>query len=56
MVYNGDVCIHANYSILSKVFAIMYGASFPRLKENKNPTNARPDWKNPVIYELERIE
>jgi uncharacterized repeat protein (TIGR04076 family) len=53
---NGDVCIYANYSILSKVFAIMYVASFPRLKESKNPTDACPDEKNPVIYELERIE
>ncbi|PNX49684.1 MAG: hypothetical protein BV457_00630 [Thermoplasmata archaeon M9B1D] len=52
----GDVCIHANYSIIPKAFAIMYGASFPRLKESENPTNACPDGKNPVIYELERIE
>jgi len=34
----------------------MYGASLSRLKESKNSTNASPDGKNPVIYELERIE
>ena len=52
----GDVCIHALYSILPKAFAIMYGASFPWLKEGENPTHACPDGKNPVIFELERIE
>ena len=52
----GDVCIHALYSILPKAFAIMYGASFPWIKEGENPTHACPDGKNPVIFELERIE
>ena len=52
----GDVCIHALYSILPKAFAIMYGASFPWLKEGENPRHACPDGKNPVIFELERIE
>jgi uncharacterized repeat protein (TIGR04076 family) len=52
----GDICIHALYSIFPKAFAIMYGASFPWLKNNENPRHACPDGENPVIFELEKIE
>lgn len=52
----GNICIHALYSMLPKVFAIMYGASFPWLKKYENPKHACPDGKNPVIFELEKIE
>jgi uncharacterized repeat protein (TIGR04076 family) len=52
----GDICVHALYSILPKVFAVMYGASFPWLKNGENPKHACPDGENPVIFELERVE
>ena len=52
----GNICIHALYSIIPKAFAIMYGASFPWLKKDENPKHACPDGENPVIFELERIE
>jgi len=52
----GDICIHALYSILPKAFAMMYDASFPWLKEGENPKHACPDGKNPVIFELEKID
>ena len=52
----GKICIHALYSILPKAFAVMYGAKFPWVKEGENPKHACPDGKNPVIFEIERIE
>lgn len=52
----GNICIHALYSILPKAFAIMYGAKFQWIKEGENPKHACPDGKNPVIFELERIK
>jgi len=52
----GNICIHALYSMLPKIFAIMYGASFPWVKKGENPKHACPDGKNPVIFEIEKIE
>lgn len=52
----GDICLHALYSIIPKAFAIMYGASFPWLKNDENPKHACPDGQNPVIFELELID
>ena len=52
----GKICIHALYSMLPKAFALMYGAKFPWVKEGQNPKHACPDGKNPVIFELEKIE
>ena len=52
----GNICLHALYSIITKAFAILYGASFPWLKEGENPKHACPDGENPVIFELEKIE
>lgn len=52
----GNICLHALYSLLPKAFAIMYGATFPWLKSFENPRHACPDGKNPVIFEFERIE
>jgi uncharacterized repeat protein (TIGR04076 family) len=53
---DGKICIHALYSMLPKVFAIMYGAEFPWVKDAENPKHACPDGVNPVIFELEKIE
>jgi len=52
----GNICIHALYSILPKAFAMLYDAEFPWLKEGEKPKHACPDGKNPVIFELEKIE
>jgi len=52
----GNICIHALYSMIPKVFAMMYDAKFPWVKEGENPRHACPDGKNPVIFELEKIE
>ncbi len=51
----GKICIHALYSMLPKVFAIMYGADFPWVKIGEKPRHACPDGKNPVIFEFEKI-
>lgn len=52
----GKICIHALYSIIPKVFAMMYGAKFPWVSEDDNPKHACPDGYNPVIFELELVK
>jgi uncharacterized repeat protein (TIGR04076 family) len=52
----GKICIHALYSILPKVYAMMYGAKFPWVKEGQKPTHACPDAKNPLVFELKKID
>lgn len=52
----GKICIHALYSMLPKVFAMMYGAKFSWISDDENPKHACPDGYNPVIFELEKIE
>lgn len=51
----GRICIHAMYSVLPKVFAMMYGAKFPWLKDPDIATHACPDASNPVVFEINRI-
>jgi len=52
----GKICIHALYSMLPAVFAMMYDAQFPWLEENPDKkTHACPDAYNPLIFEIERI-
>jgi uncharacterized repeat protein (TIGR04076 family) len=51
----GKVCIHAMYSMLPKVFAMMYGAKFPWLQNPDISTHACPDAVNPVVFEITRI-
>jgi uncharacterized repeat protein (TIGR04076 family) len=52
----GQVCIHALYSFLPKVFAMRYGADFPWLEEDPDvATHACPDAYNPVVFEIRRI-
>ena len=52
----GKICIHALYSMIPKVFAIMYGAKFPWVLEGNAPKHACPDGNNPVIFELKLVE
>jgi uncharacterized repeat protein (TIGR04076 family) len=52
----GKICIHALYSMLPAVFAMMFEARFPWLILNPDKkTHACPDAYNPVVFEIERI-
>jgi uncharacterized repeat protein (TIGR04076 family) len=53
---HGDICIHALYSLLPKAFAMLYGAKFPWLEDQNVSTHQCPDYKNPVVFELRRVE
>jgi uncharacterized repeat protein (TIGR04076 family) len=37
------------------IFALRYGAEFPRLKDKDVSTHACPDAYNPVAFEIHRI-
>lgn len=50
----GKICIHALYSFLPKVFAMMYDSRFPWLEDPNVSTSACPDAYNPVIFEISR--
>jgi uncharacterized repeat protein (TIGR04076 family) len=50
----GSICIHALYSFLPKVLAMMYGAEFPWLADKDVATHACPDARNPVVFEIRR--
>jgi len=52
---NGKICIHALYSFLPKVFAMMYDSQFPWLDDPDVSTSACPDAYNPVIFEISRV-
>jgi uncharacterized repeat protein (TIGR04076 family) len=52
----GRLCITALYSMLPKVFAMMYGAQLPWLEDQSVWTHACPDHENPVVFELRRVE
>jgi len=51
----GKICIHALYSIIPKIFAMMYEAKFPWLENPDISTHACPDAINPVVFEVTRI-
>lgn len=51
----GKICIHALYSMLPAVFAMMFEARFPWLKDPDKKTHACPDAYNPVVFEITRI-
>ena len=50
----GKICIHAMYSFLPKVFAMMHGAEFQWLEDSDVATHACPDAWNPVVFEIRR--
>ena len=50
----GKICIHALYSFLPKVFAMMYDSQFPWLNDPDVSTSACPDAYNPVVFEISR--
>jgi len=51
----GKICIHALYSMLPAVFAMMYGARFPWLSDPDKKTHACPDAANPLVFEITRV-
>lgn len=51
----GKICIHALYSMLPAVFAMMYGARFPWLPDPDKKTHACPDAANPVVFQITRV-
>ena len=51
----GKICIHALYSMLPAVFAMMFEARFPWLKDPDTKTHACPDAFNPVVFEITRV-
>ncbi len=52
---DGHICIHAMYSMLPKVFAMMFNASFPWAQNPDVLTHPCPDAANPVVFELTRV-
>ena len=51
----GKICIHALYSMLPAVFAMMFEARFPWLENSDKKTHPCTDAANPVVFEIERI-
>ena len=51
----GKICIHALYSMMSGVFAMLFDAQFPWLEDPDTKTHACPDANNPVVFEITRI-
>jgi len=51
----GKICLHALYSMLPAVFAMMFEARFPWLSNPDVKTHACPDAANPVVFEITRI-
>ena len=51
----GKICIHALYSMMPAVFAMMYDSKFPWLSDPDSKTHACPDAANPVVFEITRI-
>ena len=50
----GRICIHALYSMMPAVFAMMFESKFPWLKDPDTKTHACPDAANPVVFEITR--
>ena len=51
----GKICIHALYSMMPGVFAMLFDAQFPWLKDKDTKTHACPDAYNPVVFEISKI-
>ncbi len=52
---DGNICIHALYSMLPAVFAMMFEARFPWLADPDKKTHPCTDAANPVVFEITRI-
>ncbi len=53
---SGPICVHALYSMMPKVFAMMFNAEFPWALDHPDTlTHPCPDADNPVVFELTRV-
>jgi len=51
----GKICIHALYSMMPAVFAMLFDSRFPWLEDPDTKTHACPDAYNPVVFEITRL-
>jgi len=51
----GKICIHALYSMMPAVFAMLFDAQFPWLEDKDTKTHACPDANNPVVFSISKI-
>ena len=51
----GKICIHALYSMMPAVFAMLYDAQFPWLENKDKKTHPCPDAANPVVFEIAKV-
>jgi len=51
----GHICIHALYSMLPAVFAMLYDVKFPWLENTEKKTHPCTDAANPVVFEIEKV-
>jgi uncharacterized repeat protein (TIGR04076 family) len=51
----GKICIHALYSMLPAVFAMLYDVQFPWLANPETKTHACPDAANPLVFEISKV-
>ena len=51
----GHICIHALYSMLPAVFAMLYDVKFPWLENPEKKTHPCTDAANPVVFEIEKV-
>ena len=51
----GKICIHALYSMMPAVFAMLYDVQFPWLANPETKTHACPDAANPVVFEISKV-
>jgi uncharacterized repeat protein (TIGR04076 family) len=51
----GKICIHALYSMLPAVFAMLYDVKFPWLENPDIKTHPCTDAANPVVFEIAKV-
>jgi uncharacterized repeat protein (TIGR04076 family) len=51
----GKICIHALYSMLPAVFAMLFDVKFPWLANSDVKTHPCTDAANPVVFELAKV-
>ena len=52
----GNICYSALMVLLPKVYAMRYGVEFPWAEDKDAISNACPDAKNPVVFEIRRVK
>lgn len=52
---DGKICIHALYSMMPAVFAMLYDVKFPWLQNPDIKTHPCTDAANPVVFEIAKI-